>query len=185
MFPIRMKRLANGGENAERGDGYRFAPPILRAKLIRKNPSHPCARKAEFVEAFQSDLPCLVPLSKIFLFTFDPNHLRIPSHPVPREGRIMIVTNVGRDAVDAAALSREGSQGGFSSFLGSVSNQPARRRTALKRLRQNSSDRTRSAESSGARKLRTAKPCGPGTRCWCQVGGGDVIPTGSGFTLIR
>jgi len=20
--------------------------------------------------------------------------------------------------------------------------------------------------------LRTAKPCGPGTRCWCQVGGG-------------
>jgi hypothetical protein len=33
--------------------------------------------------------------------------------------------------------------------------------------------------------LRTAKPCGPGTRCWCQVGGGDVNPTGSGNTLIR
>jgi hypothetical protein len=25
---------------------------------------------------------------------------------------------------------------------------------------------------------RTAKPCGPGTRCWCQVGGSDVGPTG-------
>jgi hypothetical protein len=30
---------------------------------------------------------------------------------------------------------------------------------------------------------RTAKPCGPGTRCWCQVGGGFVSPTGSGKTV--
>jgi len=34
---------------------------------------------------------------------------------------------------------------------------PSRRRPALKR---------------------TAKPCGPGTRCWCQVGGGFASPTG-------
>jgi hypothetical protein len=27
---------------------------------------------------------------------------------------------------------------------------------------------------------RTAKPCGPGTRCWCQAGGGALIPTGIG-----
>ena len=26
--------------------------------------------------------------------------------------------------------------------------------------------------------LRTAKPCGPGTRCWCQVRGGEVNSTG-------
>jgi hypothetical protein len=26
--------------------------------------------------------------------------------------------------------------------------------------------------------MRTAKPCGPGTRCWCQVGGGFSNPTG-------
>ena len=38
-----------------------------------------------------------------------------------------------------------------------VSDRRARRRTALKR---------------------TAKPCGPGTRCWCQVGGGFSSPTG-------
>jgi hypothetical protein len=28
------------------------------------------------------------------------------------------------------------------------------------------------------RLLRTAKPCGPGTRCWCQAGGGFLDPTG-------
>jgi hypothetical protein len=26
---------------------------------------------------------------------------------------------------------------------------------------------------------RTAKPCGPGTRCWCQTAGGEIDPTGS------
>ena len=26
--------------------------------------------------------------------------------------------------------------------------------------------------------LRTAKPCGPDTRCWCQVVGGEFVPTG-------
>jgi hypothetical protein len=32
-------------------------------------------------------------------------------------------------------------------------------------------------------RLRTAKPCGPGTRCWCQVGGGFLDPTGFGKTF--
>jgi len=27
--------------------------------------------------------------------------------------------------------------------------------------------------------MRTAKPCGPGARCWCQAAGGDIDPTGS------
>ncbi len=30
---------------------------------------------------------------------------------------------------------------------------------------------------------RTAKPCGSGTRCWCQVGGGFSNPTGGGKTF--
>jgi hypothetical protein len=34
------------------------------------------------------------------------------------------------------------------------------------------------AEPLGEKESRTAKPCGPGTRCWCQVGGGEVGPTG-------
>jgi hypothetical protein len=31
--------------------------------------------------------------------------------------------------------------------------------------------------------LRTAKPCGPGTRCWCQVAGGEIDPTGFAFAI--
>jgi hypothetical protein len=31
--------------------------------------------------------------------------------------------------------------------------------------------------------LRTAKPCGPGTRCWCQVAGGEIDPTGFDFAI--
>jgi hypothetical protein len=31
--------------------------------------------------------------------------------------------------------------------------------------------------------LRTAKPCGPGARCWCQVGGGFANPTGFDKTV--
>ena len=37
---------------------------------------------------------------------------------------------------------------------------------------------TKPVEAFGAGVLRTAKPCGPGTRGWCQVGGGVASPTG-------
>jgi hypothetical protein len=60
--------------------------------------------------------------------------------------------------VDAAAPARNGIAG----RVLPVSDRRARRRTALKR---------------------TAKPCGPGTRCWCQVGGGFASPTGFGKTV--
>jgi len=30
------------------------------------------------------------------------------------------------------------------------------------------------------RSLRTAKSCGPGTRCWCQIGGGAPAQPGAG-----
>jgi len=65
---------------------------------------------------------------------------------------LAIVTNVGWDAVDAAALSAW-------RFAGRVSRErnKARGRTALKR---------------------TAKPCGPGIRCWCQVCGGASAQPG-------
>ena len=39
--------------------------------------------------------PCLISdFQKLFL-TFDPNQLRIARHPVPREGALAIVTDVG------------------------------------------------------------------------------------------
>jgi len=67
----------------------------------------------------------------------------MPAIPCPQEGRIAIVTDVGaggggRDSVACEKCS----QGGFPW----VSTGRARR-TAL---------------------MRTAKPCGPDTRCWCQ-----------------
>ena len=62
---------------------------------------------AEFVEADQSDLPCPVPFAKIFPFPPDPNQQYIPRRPVPREGRFAIVTDAGRDAVDASGASDE------------------------------------------------------------------------------
>jgi len=59
-------------------------------------------------------------------------------------------------------------------FNGLVS-QPARRRTALlpssPMLRRMG---TKPAKPLGEDGSRTVKPCGPGTRCWCQVRGGEV-----------
>ncbi len=40
------------------------------------------------------------------------------------------------------------------------------------------SDRERTRRARRTALMRTAKPCGPGTRCWCQAGGGFSNPTG-------
>src|SRR5215216_6677314 len=85
------------------------------------------------------------------------------SQPVParQEGRIAIVTDVGRNAVDAAApAALNGLQGG----LWPVSDRRRGRRTVLKR---------------------TAKACGSGARGWRQVGGGLQSPTGQCKPSIR
>src|SRR5258705_7594352 len=42
-------------------------------------------------------------IEKIFSFAPDPNQLHIPPRLVPPEGRSRVVTNAGRDAVDARA----------------------------------------------------------------------------------
>ena len=57
---------------------------------------------------------CPARLAKIFPCAFRPNHFYNPRHPVPGEGRIAIVTDVGRDAVDADGVGRvKRWQGGF------------------------------------------------------------------------
>jgi len=43
-------------------------------------------------------------LQKDFLFSPDPNHFTYYGRPVPPEGRLAIVTDAGRDAVDADVL---------------------------------------------------------------------------------
>jgi hypothetical protein len=50
---------------------------------------------------------CPAPFAKIFPFSLNPNHLYIPRCLVPLEGRIAIVTDAGRDAVDARRASDE------------------------------------------------------------------------------
>ena len=47
---------------------------------------------------------------KYFRFTADPNHLHIRFRLVPLEGRIAIVTDAGRDAVDADVLLTSGTE---------------------------------------------------------------------------
>jgi hypothetical protein len=64
--------------------------------------------------------------------------------PFPARGALAIVTNAGWDAVDAAASARM-------VIAGRVSRERA------------------TGAQDERRWLRTAKPCGPDTRCWCQV----------------
>jgi hypothetical protein len=54
----------------------------------------------------QADATRPVPSSKIFRCRGTPNHPYIHGRLVPSEGRLAIVTNAGRDAVDATALGR-------------------------------------------------------------------------------
>ena len=45
-------------------------------------------------------ISCPARFAKIFLFSSDPNHFTYSSRPVPHEGRLAIVTDAGRDAMD-------------------------------------------------------------------------------------
>ena len=49
----------------------------------------------------QFDATCPAPFAKIFSFPSDANHFTILAIPSHTEGRFAIVTDVGRDAMDA------------------------------------------------------------------------------------
>jgi len=69
----------------------------------------PCDRRFMYPREERTDptgksaKTCLAPPRKIFWFSEDPNQLYIPAVPSQTEGRLAIVTNAGRDAVDADA----------------------------------------------------------------------------------
>jgi hypothetical protein len=48
-------------------------------------------------------MPCQAHFAKIFCFSEDPNQMHIYLVPSLLQGRLAIVTNAGRDAVDAKA----------------------------------------------------------------------------------
>jgi hypothetical protein len=78
-------------------------------------------------------------------------------HPTPLEGRIMIVTNAGRDAMDATASGAQWDRrAGFP-----VSDRPARGRTALLTVFARTRRIARGPARPLARRARMAKSCGP------------------------
>jgi len=102
---------------------------------------------------------CPALCAKIFRFRRRAKHLYIFAYPASLKGRWPSSWTLGRVAVDAAASGMNWNRrAGYPWAI------TACRRTALKRK---------------------AKPRGPGTRCWCQVGGVLVDPTGSDKTSIR
>jgi hypothetical protein len=50
---------------------------------------------------------CQAPFAKIFQFQSDPNQFTASHRLVPQEGRIAIVTNAGRDAMDVGSARDE------------------------------------------------------------------------------
>jgi hypothetical protein len=121
-------------------------PPRLAGAGARYLSEFPMGR---FVERLQRDLAGPVLLLKINPFRRRANHSYKSARLVPHRG--VSRSSRTRDGMRWTRQCRARNWNRRAALTGVVSEQPARRRTAL---------------------MRTAKPCGPGTRCWCQVGGG-------------
>ena len=110
--------------------------------------------KSIFCNGFNVICPVQSLPAKIFRVRRSPQITDKTPASRPGRGALAIVTNVG------AGCGGRGSVGRVVVFAGRAlvrERTRARRRPAM---------------------LRTAKPCGPGTRCWCQADGGGVDPTG-------
>jgi hypothetical protein len=100
--PLHRSTWLNTGRS--KGQTLRFAMATinsltrLRRSEIRASAR---ARKTQFVEAIQSDLPSPVLLRKIFRFPRRANHLYQLAPSRSSRGAARDVTNAGRDAVDA------------------------------------------------------------------------------------
>jgi hypothetical protein len=107
----------------------------------------------------------------------NPTTLAIPSR---EEGRWPSSRTLGRVAVDAAASGAKG-------VRRAVFRERARRadERRLNAFAIAAAGMHLAGRSRWRRKLRTAKPCGPGTRGWCQAGGGLQSPTGRCEPSIR
>jgi hypothetical protein len=63
--------------------------------------------ETNLLKQFSAFLPVQSPFAKIFRFAFTPNHNYIAPVPFLFEGRLAIVTDAGRDAVDAGSAKDE------------------------------------------------------------------------------
>ena len=123
---------------------------------------------------------CQAPQRKIFLFSGDPNHFTSLAIPSRQEGRWPSSRTLGRVAVDAAA---SGAKGACRAVIRERARRADERR--LNAFAIASAGTHLAGRGLWRGKLRTAKPCGPGTRGWCQAGGGLQRPTGSCEPPIR
>ena len=112
------------------------------------------ARCGDFLQWLQADLPRPVSVAKIICFAATPNHPYKSRHPVPKK------RGVGH---------RHERWGGMR-WTRQRQAREAVRRAVIR-------ERTRRAGRTALK--RTAKPCGPDTRGWCQAAGGEFDPTGS------
>jgi hypothetical protein len=69
-----------------------------------------CAPKSKILQQFPFDSTCPDGRAKINSFAFPPKSKQNPRCLVPLEGRIAIVTNAGRDAVDVDAPLTNGAE---------------------------------------------------------------------------
>ena len=97
---------------------------------------------------------CPALAQKIFRFAFTPNHSYNSPHPAPTRGAYR--DRHGRWVRGAVAAARR----------------------ARKKFSQGELAHERRPRADERRLKRTAKPCGSGTRCWCQAGGDVASPTG-------
>jgi hypothetical protein len=104
-------------------------------------------------------------------------------HPVAHRGASAVVTNVGTGCGGRGSIGRARcSQGGVNLMSGYAA--PDERR--LNALAGNFGRQHMSPVGMLARgKLRTAKPCGPGTRGWCQADGDHLAQPGLDRSSIR
>jgi hypothetical protein len=114
------------------------------------SPKNPLHVKTNLSNRINVICPVQTSPKKYFAFAVGQIGATSLPHPFPARGALAIVTNAGGDAVDATAS-------GAQMFAGRFSVSEPRR-------------------AGRTTQTRTAKPCGPGTRCWCQVGGGFCQP---------
>jgi hypothetical protein len=98
---------------------------------------------------------CPDPVAKIFLFSLDPNHFYIRRRSVPKEGRIAIVTDEGRNAVDVGSAVDEQRRRGRRSRVVLT---PRRRRQVGNDASHHTDDGDKKARSPGRSRRKPLKP---------------------------
>jgi hypothetical protein len=131
--------------------------------------------KTEFSRAKSMRFALSRPLDRKISLFIAGKSVAFVAHPVPQEGRFAIVTNVGM------GCGGRGSAVAPRRWQGKLACEPsdrAKTNGAVPVFAEASADVHMPSKFLNERRPRTAKPCGPDTRCWCQVDGGVLSPTG-------